>query len=56
MKEKELVMKEFKVCYEIPRRPGHYIVPTSLTPTAPPTTGTRRLSASRSLKLPANLL
>ncbi len=29
------LMKEFKVCYEIPRRPGHYIAPHLLSPEAP---------------------
>ncbi|BAU12688.1 Miro domain-containing protein [Leptolyngbya sp. NIES-3755] len=29
------LMKEFKVCYEIPRRPGHYIAPHLLTSTSP---------------------
>ncbi len=29
------LMKEFKVCYEIPRRPGHYIAPHLLSPDSP---------------------
>ncbi|MGG6266428.1 leucine-rich repeat domain-containing protein [Leptolyngbya sp. AN03gr2] len=29
------LMKEFKVCYEIPRRPGYYIAPHLLSPASP---------------------